>query len=131
MTGVVDGVPVDISFSLRDGCEISQWNAAESILGGMSLLASIGFTVSLLVAELSFSQGSAQGDHAKVGILDASLLAALANTVGPCTVQRLAREAGMDGYISPRRCPCLGVHQGPLRPGVSMVEQGAGRSVQL
>lgn len=98
---------------------------------GMSLLASIGFTVSLLVAELSFSQGSAQGDHAKVGILDASLLAALANTVGPCTVQRLAREAGMDGYISPRRCPCLGVHQGPLRPGVSMVEQGAGRSVQL
>lgn len=33
VTGVVDGVPVDISFSLRDGCEISQWNAAESILG--------------------------------------------------------------------------------------------------
>lgn len=33
VTGVVDGVPVDISFSLRYGCEISQWNAAESILG--------------------------------------------------------------------------------------------------
>ena len=33
VTGVVDGVPVDISFALRDGCEISQWNAAESILG--------------------------------------------------------------------------------------------------
>jgi Subtilisin inhibitor-like len=33
VTGVVDGVPVNISFALRDGCEISQWNAAESILG--------------------------------------------------------------------------------------------------
>lgn len=44
---------------------------------GMSLLAGIGFTVSLLVAELSFGQGSAHDDHAKVGILAASLLAAL------------------------------------------------------
>lgn len=33
VTGVVDGVPVDILFALRDGCEINQWNAAESILG--------------------------------------------------------------------------------------------------
>ena len=44
---------------------------------GMSLLAGIGFTVSLLVAKLSFGQGSAQGEHVKVGILAASLLAAL------------------------------------------------------
>ena len=33
VTGVVDGVPVDMSFSRRDGCEISQWNGAASILG--------------------------------------------------------------------------------------------------
>ncbi len=44
---------------------------------GVSLLAGIGFTVSLLVAELSFGQGSANDDHAKVGILAASLIAAL------------------------------------------------------
>ena len=44
---------------------------------GVSLLAGIGFTVSLLVAELSFGQGSAHDDHAKVGILAASLIAAL------------------------------------------------------
>ena len=44
---------------------------------GVSLLAGIGFTVSLLVAELSFGHGSAHDDHAKVGILSASLLAAL------------------------------------------------------
>ncbi|MDR6416987.1 Na+/H+ antiporter NhaA [Pseudarthrobacter sulfonivorans] len=47
---------------------------------GVSLLAGIGFTVSLLVAELSFGQGSAHDDHAKVGILAASLLAALLAT---------------------------------------------------
>ncbi len=47
---------------------------------GVSLLAGIGFTVSLLVAELSYGQGSAHDDHAKVGILAASLLAALLAT---------------------------------------------------
>lgn len=44
---------------------------------GVAILAGIGFTVSLLVAELSFGQGSPHDDHAKVGILAASLLAAL------------------------------------------------------
>jgi NhaA family Na+:H+ antiporter len=48
---------------------------------GVSLLAGIGFTVSLLVAELSFGHGSLHDDHAKVGILSASLLAALLATV--------------------------------------------------
>lgn len=46
-------------------------------LFGVSLLAGIGFTVSLLVAELSFGQGSPHDDHAKIGILAASFLAAL------------------------------------------------------
>lgn len=44
---------------------------------GVALLAGIGFTVSLLVAELSFGLGSAANDHVKVAILTASLLAAL------------------------------------------------------
>jgi len=48
---------------------------------GLSILAGIGFTVSLLVAELSFGQGTVHDDHAKVGILAASLLAALLATV--------------------------------------------------
>lgn len=45
---------------------------------GVSLLAGIGFTVSLLVAELSFSSGSGHLDHAKIAILGASVIAALA-----------------------------------------------------
>lgn len=44
---------------------------------GVSMLAGIGFTVSLLVAELSFGQGNPHDDHAKVAILAASLVAAL------------------------------------------------------
>jgi NhaA family Na+:H+ antiporter len=44
---------------------------------GVSVLAGIGFTVSLLVAELSFGQGIPHNDHAKVAILTASALASL------------------------------------------------------
>jgi len=50
-------------------------------LTGISLLAGIGFTVSLLIAELSFTPGSALHDHAKVAILAASLIAAGCATV--------------------------------------------------
>lgn len=44
---------------------------------GLALLAGVGFTVSLLIAELSFGPGSAHDDHAKVAILSGSLIAAL------------------------------------------------------
>lgn len=60
---------------------------------GVALLAGIGFTVSLLVAELSFGQGSLHDDHAKVGILAASLLAALLATAVLRTRNRQYREA--------------------------------------
>ena len=48
---------------------------------GLSLVAGIGFTVSLLIAELSFGPGSELGDAAKVGILTGSLLAAALGSV--------------------------------------------------
>jgi Na+:H+ antiporter, NhaA family len=60
---------------------------------GVALLAGIGFTVSLLVAELSFGQGSPHDDHAKVGILTASLLAALLATAVLRTRNRQYRAA--------------------------------------
>ncbi|MCE1173505.1 MAG: Na+/H+ antiporter NhaA [Propionibacteriales bacterium] len=43
---------------------------------GMAILGGIGFTVSLLVSELSFGQGSATDDIGKVSVLTASLVAA-------------------------------------------------------
>ena len=52
--------------------ELSWWD-----VGGMSLLAGVGFTVSLLIGELAFGQGSERDDHVKVGVLVGSLTAAL------------------------------------------------------
>lgn len=46
-------------------------------LVGVSLLAGIGFTVSLLIAELSFAAGSVDTDYAKVAVLTGSVAAAL------------------------------------------------------
>lgn len=60
---------------------------------GVALLAGIGFTVSLLVAELSFGHGSLHDDHAKVGILAASLIAALLATAVLRTRNRQYRTA--------------------------------------
>ncbi len=44
---------------------------------GLSMLAGIGFTVSLLIGDLAFGAGSTADDHVKVGILVGSLVAAL------------------------------------------------------
>lgn len=44
---------------------------------GMSFVAGIGFTVSLLVGELSFGAGTEAEDHVKVGVLAGSLVAAI------------------------------------------------------
>ncbi|WP_423921532.1 Na+/H+ antiporter NhaA [Frigoribacterium sp. 2-23] len=44
---------------------------------GMSCVAGIGFTVSLLVGELAFGPGSTADDHVKVGVLTGSLVAAV------------------------------------------------------
>lgn len=60
---------------------------------GVALLAGIGFTVSLLVAELSFGQGSIQDDHAKVGILAASVIAALLASIILTARNRIYRVA--------------------------------------
>ncbi|MHA7224041.1 Na+/H+ antiporter NhaA [Arthrobacter sp. RHLT1-20] len=50
-------------------------------LVGVALLAGIGFTVCLLIADLSFTPDGSTNDHAKVGILMASVLAALIASV--------------------------------------------------
>ena len=44
---------------------------------GLSWLAGIGFTVSLLIGDLAFGGGGDTDDHVKVGILVGSLVAAV------------------------------------------------------
>ena len=46
-------------------------------IGAMGVLAGIGFTVSLLVAELAFGVGHERDEHAKIAVLSASVFAAL------------------------------------------------------
>ncbi len=48
---------------------------------GLSALAGIGFTVSLLIAELSFGVGSDYNDYSKIAILSASVLAAVLGSI--------------------------------------------------
>lgn len=48
---------------------------------GMSLLAGIGFTVSLLIGELAFGHGTPEDDVAKVGVLVGSICAVVLATV--------------------------------------------------
>jgi NhaA family Na+:H+ antiporter len=52
--------------------ELSWWDVL-----GLSLLAGIGFTVSLLIGELAFPPGTAREDHVKTAILLGSLTSAL------------------------------------------------------
>lgn len=61
---------------------------------GMSLLAGIGFTVSLLVGELAYGSSSVADDHVKIGVLLGSLLAAvLGGTVLGLRSRRARRTA--------------------------------------
>jgi len=46
-------------------------------LAGMSLLAGIGFTVSLLVGELAYGASSVADEHVKIGVLLGSFVAAV------------------------------------------------------
>jgi NhaA family Na+:H+ antiporter len=46
-------------------------------VAGLSLLAGIGFTVSLLIGELAYGSGSAADEHVKIGVLVGSLASAL------------------------------------------------------
>jgi Na+:H+ antiporter, NhaA family len=48
---------------------------------GLALLAGMGFTVSLLMGELAFGEGSARVEHVQIGVLFGSLLSALLATV--------------------------------------------------
>jgi NhaA family Na+:H+ antiporter len=59
---------------------------------GMSMLAGIGFTVSLLIGELAFGQGSARDDHVKVAVLVGSVVAAVTASVVLRTRNRVYRR---------------------------------------
>ncbi|MHA7279858.1 Na+/H+ antiporter NhaA [Arthrobacter sp. MDT2-2] len=81
IAGLVLGKPIGIVGTTWLLTRLTRVNLDASLkwvdLTGVALLAGIGFTVSLLIADLSFGDGGTANDHAKVGILTASLTAAL------------------------------------------------------
>lgn len=81
VAGLVLGKPLGIVLSVRLLTWATRVRLDPSLrwidLIGVGLLAGIGFTVSLLIAELSFGEGSPHGDDAKIAIMLASLLASL------------------------------------------------------
>ena len=68
---------------------------------GLSLLAGIGFTVSLLIGELAFGVGSLRDEHVKVGVLTGTLVAALLATAvlkpRDRIYRRIAEDEARDG----------------------------------
>jgi NhaA family Na+:H+ antiporter len=79
---------------------------------GVSLLAGIGFTVSLLIGELAFGFSTPDGDHVKVGVLVASITAAVLAAVVLLSRNRAYRrihaaetlDADGDGVPDVYRC---------------------------
>lgn len=80
--GLVLGKPLGIVASTWVLTRFTRATLDDSVrwidLAGVGTLAGVGFTVSLLVGELSFGVGTPPGDAAKVGVLMASVLAAVA-----------------------------------------------------
>lgn len=71
--GVLGGAWVVARFTRAELDEGLSWG---DVLG-VSLLAGIGFTVSLLIGELAYGTGSERDDHVKIAVLAGSLLSAL------------------------------------------------------
>lgn len=91
MLGLLVGKPVGILATTWVVTRLTRAELDDELrwadLMGMSIVAGIGFTVSLLVADLSFGIGTPLDDHAKLAVLVASGLAA-----GLAAVVLLARR---------------------------------------
>ncbi|WP_043447215.1 Na+/H+ antiporter NhaA [Arthrobacter sp. L77] len=83
--GLVLGKPIGVLLTTFVVTKMTRANLDPGLswwdLLGVGILAGVGFTVSLLVNDLSFGAGSEHDDHAKVAILAASVLAALLASV--------------------------------------------------
>jgi NhaA family Na+:H+ antiporter len=66
-------------------------------LVGMSFVAGIGFTVSLLVGELAYGSSSVADEHVKIGVLLGSFLAAVIGGVILARRNARARRAQLIG----------------------------------
>ena len=90
VVGKVAGITGATWLAVRTGLGGRQEGATWPTIAGVATVAGIGFTVSLFIAELAFDPGALQ-DAAKIGVLGASTLAAVA---GAQVLVRSTRPAG-------------------------------------
>ena len=83
--GLVVGKLVGVSFAtwvaVKSGISRLPRGASFTHVVGLAAIAGIGFTVSLFITGLAFPVGSAAIDEAKLGILAASLIAAIVGSL--------------------------------------------------
>jgi NhaA family Na+:H+ antiporter len=80
VVGKVVGITAATWLAVRSGLGRLPEGATWPMLAGVAALGGIGFTVSLFVAELAYGPGPLR-DAAKIGVLSASVMAALAGTL--------------------------------------------------
>ncbi|EJZ04438.1 Na+/H+ antiporter NhaA [Mycolicibacterium vaccae] len=80
VAGLVLGKPIGIFLTTRVLVAVSRAKLDSALrwvdVLGVSMLAGIGFTVSLLIGDLAYGMGSERDEFVKVGVLSGSLLAA-------------------------------------------------------
>ncbi len=78
--GLVLGKPIGIFFTTRLLAAVTRANLDSALrwvdVLGVSMLAGIGFTVSLLIGDLAYGLGSERDEFVKIGVLTGSLVAA-------------------------------------------------------
>jgi NhaA family Na+:H+ antiporter len=81
IVALVVGKPLGITVTTWLSSKIPGMALAPSLrwpdIIGMGMVAGIGFTVSLLISELTFGAGSSLDDHGKVGVLTGSVVSAV------------------------------------------------------
>jgi len=99
MLGLVIGKPIGITLAVLVAVKLGIGRLPDTVTRryviGAGALAGIGFTVSLFVTDLAFGE-SVHADEAKLGVLVASLAAALIGSA-ICLPGRVENLDGVDG----------------------------------
>ena len=90
--GVFGGTWMFARFTRAELDENLEW----SDVFGISLLAGIGFTVSLLIGELAYGPGSPRDEHVKIGVLVGSFIAAALAAVVLSRRNQIYRQIDLD-----------------------------------
>ncbi len=118
VAGLVFGKPIGILLGVRVLTLVTKVRLDPALkwidLAGVGLLAGIGFTVSLLIAELSFPGGSPHTDDAKIAIMAASLLASVFASAVLLVRNRRYKQLEQDEEVDADGDDIPDVYQRPL-----------------